>query len=258
VLHLNRQRAEAFGDYAEQYDRARPTYPNALVDRVCPVKGWRLLDVGCGTGKAARQFAARGYEVLGIEIDERMAAIARRHGIAVEVAPFETWDAAGRNFDLVVSGQAWHWVDPSCGPAKAADVLTATGRLAAFWNYEHASDEVLGAAIEAAYEIFAPELEGSGIGRHGARRHDAQIAGHVASIESCGRFASCSVDRFPWTWQLRPDELVALVRTHSGVALLPEERRTAFLSRLANLVGSSGDTIALACEAVCIVANKVE
>ena len=38
---------------------------------------------------------ARGVPVLGIEIDERMADVARGHGVAVEVAAFETWDAAG-------------------------------------------------------------------------------------------------------------------------------------------------------------------
>ena len=123
VLHLNRRRAETFGDYAEQYDRVRPTYPSALVDWVCPANGRRVLDVGCGTGKAALLFAARNCAVLGIEIDERMAAIAESHGIPVEVSSFETWDAAGRRFDLVVSGQAWHWVDPAVGPTRAADVL---------------------------------------------------------------------------------------------------------------------------------------
>lgn len=256
MLHLNRRRAEAFGDYAEQYDRVRPTYPSALVDWVCPANGRRVLDVGCGTGKAALLFAARDCAVLGIEIDERMAAIAESHGIPVEVASFETWDAAGRRFDLVVSGQAWHWVDPAVGPSRAADVLAANGRLAVFWNYEHLADDALDDAVEVAYETFAPELEGSGIGRRASRRHDAETAGHVAAIESCGRFAPCAVDRFPWTWSLSRDAFVALVRTHSGVALLPETRRRALIHRLAHVVGSAGEVISLSCEAVCVVADK--
>jgi SAM-dependent methyltransferase len=256
VLHLNRPRAQAFGGYAEQYDRSRPTYPNALIDWVCPVRSRRVLDVGCGTGKAALLFTARNCEVLGIEIDERMAAVAQSHGIPVEVASFETWDAGGRTFDLVVSGQAWHWVDPSVGPTKAADVLNTNGRLALFWNYEHLADEALDDAVETAYETFAPELEGSGIGRRASRRHDAQTAGHVAAIDNCGRFAPCAVDRFPWTWDLSRDAFLDLVQTHSGVALLPQTRRRALISRLAAVVGSSGDAISLACEAVCIVADR--
>jgi predicted RNA methylase len=54
------------------------------------------LDVGCGTGIAARQFQAAGYTVLGVEPDTRMAEFARRSEIAVEVATFEAWDSAGR------------------------------------------------------------------------------------------------------------------------------------------------------------------
>ena len=51
-----------------------------------------MLDVGCGTGKVARELSARGLEVLGVELDERMAAIARGHGIEVELGAFEDWD----------------------------------------------------------------------------------------------------------------------------------------------------------------------
>ncbi len=48
----------AFGSVAELYDRARPSYPEALVDDVIAFAGvmppTRLLEVGAGTGKATR------------------------------------------------------------------------------------------------------------------------------------------------------------------------------------------------------------
>jgi SAM-dependent methyltransferase len=94
-----------------------------LVDALMADRPGRVLDVGCGTGKAARLFAARGCDVVGVEPDVRMASVAREHGLDVEVATFEEWDARGRVFDLVISGQAWHWVDPTIGAAKAATVL---------------------------------------------------------------------------------------------------------------------------------------
>jgi SAM-dependent methyltransferase len=70
-----------------------------------------VLDVGCGTGIAARQFQAAGCRVLGVDPDPRMVGLARQSGLEVEVAAFETWDPAGRVFDAVIAGQAWHWVD---------------------------------------------------------------------------------------------------------------------------------------------------
>src|SRR5690606_39009788 len=98
--HRHRKIAESFGTDAERYDRARPRYPDALIERIvaaCP--GREVLDVGCGTGIAARQLRAAGCQVLGVEPDERMADVARRTGIDVEVATFEAWDAGGRAFD---------------------------------------------------------------------------------------------------------------------------------------------------------------
>jgi SAM-dependent methyltransferase len=123
--------AESFGADAERYDRARPSYPGALVDQIIAVSPGRdVLDVGCGTGIAARQFQAAGCRVLGVDPDARMADLARRHGLEAEVAKFEDWDPAGRQWDAVVAGQAWHGVDPVAGAARAAQALRPAGRTA--------------------------------------------------------------------------------------------------------------------------------
>ena len=115
-----------------------------------------VLDVGCGTGIAARQFRAAGCRVLGVEPDARMADFARRTGIEVEVATFEAWDSAGRTFDAVVAGQAWHWVDPVAGAAQAARVLRPGGRLAAFWHVFEPPQDVAQAAV-AVYQRVMPD-----------------------------------------------------------------------------------------------------
>ena len=133
--HRHRQTAESFGADPDRYDRARPSYPVALVERIVAASpGPDVLDVGCGTGIAARQCQAAGCRVLGVDPDPRMADLARQSGLEVEVATFETWDPAGRVFDTVIAGQAWHWVDPAVGAVKAAQVLRPGGRLAVFWN----------------------------------------------------------------------------------------------------------------------------
>src|SRR5215472_12200420 len=133
--HLQRQVAEGFGGDAERYDRARPTYPADLVDRIIAASPGRdILDVGCGTGICARLFQAAGCRVLGVDPDPRMAELAGRGGTVAEIAKFEDWDPAGRAFDAVIAAQAWHWVDPVAGAAKAAQALRADGRLAMFWH----------------------------------------------------------------------------------------------------------------------------
>src|ERR1700761_9084721 len=95
--HQQRDVAEGFGADAGRYDRARPGYPAARVERVIAASPGRdVLDVGCGTGIAARLFQAAGCQVLGVDPDPRMAAAAREQGTPAEVAAIEDWDPAGR------------------------------------------------------------------------------------------------------------------------------------------------------------------
>ena len=116
--HRQRQVAESFGADAERYDRARPGYPLAMVDRsVAASPGRDVLDVGCGTGIASRLFQAAGCRVLGVDPDARMAGLARRGGLEVEVATFAAWEATGREFAAVSAAPAWPWVAPVAGAA---------------------------------------------------------------------------------------------------------------------------------------------
>src|SRR5690349_15982224 len=156
--HKARPMAESFGTDAQRYDRARPGYPEALVARIVTGSpGPDLLDVGCGTGIAARQFQAAGCEVLGVEPDSRMADFARARGLPVEVATFEGWEPAGRTFDAVTAAQSWHWIDPVAGPRKAAEVLRPRGRLAIFSHVFEPPAEVA-EPFAAALHRAAPDL----------------------------------------------------------------------------------------------------
>ncbi len=168
--------AESFGSDVERYDRTRPRYPPALVDRiVAESAGTDLLDVGCGTGIEARAFQAAGCTVLGVEPDARMARFAGRSGVNVEVSTFEAWVPAGRTFDAVIAGTAWHWVDPVAGAAKAARVLRPGGRLAPFWHVFQLPSEVA-LAFTAVYRRVAPESQAGGFGDVAQWRFDWERA----------------------------------------------------------------------------------
>lgn len=159
-----RHRALGFGSDAARYERARPGYPDALVDDLLAASPRRVLDIGCGTGKAGGLFAARGCDVVGVEPDERMAAIARARGLLVETSAFEQWDSHGRRFDLAISGQAWHWIDPRAGLGKAAEVLRGGAVLAVFWNRATYDDDTA-AELDAVYRRHAPQIaERAGVG----------------------------------------------------------------------------------------------
>ncbi len=72
---------EVFNEVAEEYERHRPTYPDALIDRACEMGGLgpgaSVLEIGCGTGQLTRSLVARGLRVTAIEPGERLIARAR-------------------------------------------------------------------------------------------------------------------------------------------------------------------------------------
>ncbi|WP_432129946.1 class I SAM-dependent methyltransferase [Streptomyces tendae] len=236
-LHQARRTAESFGADAHRYDRARPSYPDALVTRVVGDRpGPDVLDVGCGTGIAARQFQAAGCSVLGVEPDARMADFARDRGLAVEVATFETWEPAGRAFDAVIAAQSWHWVDPAVGALKAARVLRPNGRLAIFGHVFEPPPEVA-EPLAAALRRAAPD---SPFSDQPARRpletYQAGYAKIADGIRETGRFDDPEQWRFDWQRSYTRDQWLELLPTTGGLTRLRPDQ-------LAEILGAVGHAI---------------
>lgn len=248
-IHANRARAESFGAVAANYDRYRPGYPEPLIHDLVALQLPDVLDIGCGTGKAARQLVARGLAVLGVEIDPQMAAVARSHGLTVEVSGFEQWDAAGRTFDLLVCGQAWHWIDPGVGPAKAAGLLRPGGVLALFWNHEKDLEPAVRKVLDEAYRTHAPELlEMSAQDR---KRREAKP--YLADLKASRAFRSIETKDYAFERTYSTDEWVGTVQTHSDhlqldpvrQAALADELRTQIDRRLGGKITARGGTYSI-------------
>ncbi len=252
MLHHERSRAESFGAVAELYDRTRPSYPRALVQALLSEPAERVLDIGCGTGIAAALLAERGCDVLGVEIDERMAALARARGVEVEVAQFEHWRAAGRRFDLAISGQAWHWIDPVAGAAKAATVLEEQGRIGLFWNFGDPPQQVqeLFAPI---YARLAPGLESYSVM---LGNYDARAETTVEGIASSGRFTPAEVRNFRWSHDYETADWLELLQTHSDHHALPPAQRERLLAAIGEAVETIGGSFEMPYETVLVSARR--
>ena len=234
-VYTDRTRAESFGGVADEYDRFRPSYPDALIADLVALKPAAALDIGCGTGKAAGPLVERGVPVLGIEVDAKMAAVARRHGIDVEVASFEAWDPDGRQFDLITCAQAWHWIDPAVGVPKAAGLLRPGGTLALFWNYDNLESSAQ-RALDDVYREYAPELLRSVV-MGGSLQSEGP---HAEALEVSGLFASVEVRRYRWERTFTRDEWVGLIGTHSDHLRLDVGRRTALLEAVGAAIDGPG------------------
>jgi SAM-dependent methyltransferase len=177
--------------------------------------GPSVLDVGCGTGIAARQFQAAGCRVLGVEPDARMAGLARRFGVEAEVAKFEAWDSGGRAFDVVIAGQAWHWVDPVAGAAQAAQVLRPGGRLAVFWNSFRPPAGV-GEAFSEVHRRVLPDSPHSRGAMPGPDAYSALCTKAADGMRQAGAFSDSQEWRFDWERPYTRDEWLDVIPTFGG------------------------------------------
>jgi SAM-dependent methyltransferase len=250
-LHENRQRALSFGGVAAAYDRARPSYPPALIDTLMHLHPRKVLDVGCGTGKAARLLVERGCDLLGIEPDPAMAAIARGHGIGVEESTFEGWEPRGRMYDLIVSGQAWHWVNPELGVNKAGSLLQPGGHLAVFWNRGRPDAEAT-QALEAVYDRIAPSLAKN----NAAIDLPIEPEDRFEEFGIGGLFIDVEASAFPWDIVYDRAGWIELVGTHSDHVTLPDEQRRALLAALGDAVDALGGTLTYHYSTLLVLATR--
>ena len=127
--------ARRFQSAAAHYLAGRPPYPDALIERVVQLIGLgrqdRLLDLGCGPGQLGRAFAAHVGEVVAMDPEPQMLAIAREAAAQVpnmQVVQGRSDDLDDRHgrFKAVVIGRAFHWMDREA-TLKTLDSLVEPG-----------------------------------------------------------------------------------------------------------------------------------
>jgi 2-polyprenyl-6-hydroxyphenyl methylase/3-demethylubiquinone-9 3-methyltransferase len=106
------------------------------IDGIAPLRGKRVLDVGCGGGILAESMAARGAAVTGIDLAEKPLKVAQLHllesGLEVDyrlVAPEALAREAAESFDIVTCMEMLeHVPDPGATVAACAALLKPGGR----------------------------------------------------------------------------------------------------------------------------------
>jgi len=241
------ERRRSFDRVARGYAAARPGYPPALVDaiaaRVAPPAA--VLEIGPGPATLTVDLARRGYRVLAVELGRNLARVARERlapspGQQVVVADFHRWTPRPESVDLVVSGTAFHRIDPGIGLPKARHALRPGGWLALAWNHPARGRGVAARfwdASDAVYLEVAPELvrPASTSGPlAGARRRYA--ADWRTLIRASGLFHRARRQTWRWRQELDASAYLALLDTYSDHASLPASRRRALYAGLRRLI----------------------
>jgi SAM-dependent methyltransferase len=153
----------------------------------------------------------------------------------VRTGAFEDWPEEQNAFDLVLSAEAFHWLEGGHAYRKISRSLRPGGAIALFWNRPVRSERSEG-FFEAAQEVYrreAPEL----VGRHspGLPRPD-EATGRAEGIDESGLFGAVTVRRYPWEAEYDAAGYTRLLGTYSDHINLDAAARERLLRGIEKLI----------------------
>jgi SAM-dependent methyltransferase len=125
---------------ADVYERGRPDYPRAAVERIVECldlrPGRTVLDLAAGTGKLTRLLSPSGANLIAVEpLREMRAELERRVPDVLTLAgTAERIPLADAFVDAVTVASAFHWFDADAALHEIRRVLVPGGGLALIWN----------------------------------------------------------------------------------------------------------------------------
>lgn len=234
-----------FDESPETYDRARPSYPEAMWDelfqRLAP--SLRLVEIGPGTGKATAALLARGAQIVACEPGTNLANYLRAKfgGSTLEVrnTSFEAARFNGEQFDGLVAATSFQWVDPAARAEKVPAVVKPGGYVAIVGTNQVESDVDRGyfAASHPIYrKHFANEPE-----RPPPTPGRDVVPPEFEELRANPRMEAPELVRYDWDQRYTTAQYLDLVRSYSNTAQMGPPAREAFLADLEAFISAEFD-----------------
>jgi len=131
-----------------------------LIDRLVPVAGLRVLDIGCGNGRIARQLAARGATTIGVEPDpiqaEKNRSVKPVAGLTFIEAPGQDLPIDDNTIDGVFFSFSFHHIP---GEHMDAAIAEAVRVLKPGTGFLYVLEPLLTGSMEDVYRPFHDESD---------------------------------------------------------------------------------------------------
>lgn len=256
--------ASYFDDDPANYDRARPSYPDALFDDLWGyldpgVRGRpEVVEMGPGTGQATRALLARGADVTAVELGENLAVFLARQfadepRLRVVNAAFEDAPLPEAAFDLVFAATAYHWVAQEARMTRPHALLRERGVLAVVDTVQVRDDADRG-YFERSQHIYARYWPDQATFRPAPEpTFEPPLA---AEMTESGRFDDVHVWRYRWDQRYDVNAYLDLVRSYSNTQQLPPAERSRFLADLRAFVAAEDGGYVLRPLVITLVAGR--
>jgi SAM-dependent methyltransferase len=225
VTRIDPRAAAGFGAAADEYERARPSYPDDavafVVDRAGLHPGRTVVDVGAGTGKLTRLLVRSGARVIAAEpVAEMRAKLEEAEPRAETIdATAEELPLADGSADAITVAQAFHWFDHDRALPELHRVLRPGGLLVLVWNMRDTSDPLqrdLEGLLRPLRSVPSADDEG----------------GWRGILEASPLFGAIETRRFRYVQRFRVPDLLDRVASTSFVAAMAPEERAEVLERV--------------------------
>lgn len=232
-----------FSEDPELYERMRPKYPekliNDIIEKTSLSKGKEILEIGPGTGQITCPFVAKGFAITCIELGKNLAdfLIKKLRGsqnAKVINSSFEDWASDGKTFDLIISAQAFHWIDKQIGYLKVASLLKPSGFLALIWIFtdtiEYSSE------FAKVYAKYMPENKPP-------ESIEIQTKKRYIEIESAKIFNDIKIFQYPFSIEYLTGEHLDLLNTYSDHRTLENETKSLLFRDIKEIIDRHGGKV---------------
>lgn len=257
-MKINRNLANSFDQMGSAYDKGRVGYPEKLIKDIITYANisekQKILDVGCGSGQVAILFGKRGFNVTGIDISPTLLNIAKKKckGYLVNFlsCSFENTGFPPPHFSVIVSGLAWHWINPKERYEKAYNLLNKNGTLALFWSYQEYETPFL-KAVSFLFDRYQSRVSGpkNPLMKDYANYVYEELAGHKL-------FKDVTKKEYFINYNFTPAQYRYLILSYSWVSKLTEKDRKEFIDDFNLLFKKFGKNLPIPYAYTLILAKK--
>jgi hypothetical protein len=165
---------------------------------------------------------------------------------------FEDWSVQTGAFDLAISADAFHWIQPEIGYPKVACALRPAGKLAFFWNTPSEMDPEIAKTLANVYKSRAPQAEKP----EGRFTEDWMIRTITDVISQSGCYSDVTVKGYLVTETQSTDHYIKNLWTYSSHRSLDRGKREYLYEGIRRVLDRFGGKITTSRRVILFMAGK--